>query len=359
MVLSPLAWSKWEVPRLLSIYSTLSHSVNIHQFFGVFADGTSHYAVMEDVSDSGVYLLQHALSNRKIAETSRIQKLRLCYEIALVVAYLHSVNIIVKVISESSIYVREIRGELIPVISNLEQARQVSARLVSHSDDMISLYLIRTTLVMTNDMILPNMDRSRTKVLFIQWIRICGGRALSQKRMTLILSLGTLLYQILRDDPLPSEFNASTILEQFTNETDPSIKHLVGGCLAIRPSSRLTAFEVAQRFLDQYNDKCAKIEDQAIHTLVAKCRKMIHARRVDHSKPPETLLSESDVILLLHYMDSWDDPGSTLRLAPEVCFLIGAGILWEIIDADLVRVGPTVIGRETRSPKGNILKSQN
>jgi hypothetical protein len=81
---------------------------------------------MEDLEgpNSLFVCLQDAFSD-KIAELTRTRRLRLCYEIALSVAYLHSVSIVVKVISTKSIYLREVNGDLIPVLTNLEYARQV------------------------------------------------------------------------------------------------------------------------------------------------------------------------------------------------------------------------------------------
>lgn len=66
-----------------------------------------------------------ALSNNLISQASYLQRLRLCYEIALAVAYLHSVHIVVKVLSEESIFIKQVKGELIPALSDLEYARLV------------------------------------------------------------------------------------------------------------------------------------------------------------------------------------------------------------------------------------------
>lgn len=350
-IFCPLAWSKWEVPRLLSIYAILSKSVNVHRFFGVFSDETGHYTVMEDLEGpkSSFVCLQDALSYDKIAELSRTRRLRLCYEIALSVAYLHSVNIVVKVISTKSIYLREVEGELIPVLTNLEYARQV-LQLFYSSADMIRVFRTQTTSPMTNDTTRQNTEMLKGKVQHIPRGRISGGNRI---RDTLIkTSLGVLLWQILGSWTLPENFTAPAIAKAFGDETDPLIIHLIGGCLATRPSSRLAAFEITQQLLDEYNDVCAKIEDHEIYALVEKCRKMVHARRIDHSKVPDKALSKVEIVLLLQYVDSWDDPGSPLRLAPEASFLIGAGILWDLIDVDHVQVRPTIVSRGTVSPKG-------
>ena len=41
-----------------------------------------------------------------------------------------------------------------------------------------------------------------------------------------------------------------------------------------------------------------------------------------------------------------------MRLAPEVLFLIGAGVLWGLIDPNQVEVRPTVVGRGSSSFEG-------
>jgi len=131
VVFVPVAWTRWETHQLLLIYAELSRTVNIQKLYGVFHDESTHYAVMEDLDseDSPFVLLKDALSNGNLAQGSRIQRLRLCYELALTVAYLHSVNIVVKVISESSFFIREVNGELNPVLTHLEHARLVHPAL--------------------------------------------------------------------------------------------------------------------------------------------------------------------------------------------------------------------------------------
>lgn len=125
VVFTPLAWSKWETPRIVLIYSEISRSINVQRLFGVYYDTpTSCYTVMQDLGSPFV-ILGDGLRDQMVSKATRIQRLRLCYDIALTVAYLHSVNIIVKVISESSFYIEEANGELIPVLSNLEHSRLV------------------------------------------------------------------------------------------------------------------------------------------------------------------------------------------------------------------------------------------
>lgn len=60
----------------------------------------------------------------------------------------------------------------------------------------------------------------------------------------------------------------------------------------------------------------------------------------------------SDVATLLKFDDSWDDPGSDMRLAPEASFLIGSGLLWDLVNPDHVHVPNAIVSRGTSFPKG-------
>lgn len=115
-----------ETPRLILNYSYLSNALHVQKFFGVFQDATGKYAVMEDLKNQEhTIALQDAFQNIGFSSATLQNKLRLCYEIANTVAYLHSVDMIVKVISDSSIYVRFGDNDILPVFSNLESARSI------------------------------------------------------------------------------------------------------------------------------------------------------------------------------------------------------------------------------------------
>lgn len=126
------------------------------------------------------------------------------------------------------------------------------------------------------------------------------------------------------------------------------------GCFSIQPTKRPAAPDVAQCFLDLYNDSCARVQDEGLFVLLKKCREMVHSCRQDSAKSQASgpVLSESDIAILLLYEDSWDDIGSNLRLAPETSFLLGAGIFWNFIDTENVEVPHTRVSRTTASPKG-------
>ena len=115
---------------------------------------------------------------------------------------------------------------------------------------------------------------------------------------------------------------------------------------------------MAQRLLDEYNDSCAVVQEQSdVVAVISRCRDLVHDRRLNHVNPPTATFSKSDIAALLALQDSWDDPGSALRLAPEVAFLIGAGIEWDLVEAKDFQLTSTLVsGRGTGAPdSGNPL----
>jgi len=55
---------------------------------------------------------------------------------------------------------------------------------------------------------------------------------------------------------------------------------------------------------------------------------------------------------VLELTDSWDDPGSELRLAPLAMFLIGAGLVWGLLDINHIPVQTNIVSRGPTSSDG-------
>ena len=153
--------------------------------------------------------------------------------------------------------------------------------------------------------------------------------------------------------PLPETFDADSIKAEVNSEKEP-LKGLLERCVISKPTQRPKAFEVAQWFLDQYNDSCAKIENLEAASVIEKCRLLIDACRTgkDSSNGSENTYSVSDTNILLELDDSWDGPESILRLAPQASFLIGAGIFWGLINLDHIQLPDMFVSRGTSSAKG-------
>ena len=88
--------------------------------------------------------------------------------------------------------------------------------------------------------------------------------------------------------------------------------------------------------------------------MLERLRKLIHVRRLEHSKPPDVVLSEDETRTVLERTFSWDDPGSELRLAPLSMFIIGAGLVWDLLDINHIPVPTSIVSRGPTSPDGLI-----
>lgn len=120
-----MSLKSWDAPKLVQIYATLSGSVSIQRLFGILQMSPNiSYAVMEDLEESPFLPLTRSFE--LLAATPFIQRLRICYDLALTVAVLHDTKRVIKVLSDSSIYLRDDNGQLTPVLANLADSRLVS-----------------------------------------------------------------------------------------------------------------------------------------------------------------------------------------------------------------------------------------
>ena len=109
-------------PRYDIIYSRLSENTRVHPFYGIAKREKKRYAVFKDMSACST--LSHAIGNGELP-TNLAARLAIAREIALTVNYLHSVQIVIKRLSDRScLLYREGEG-LIPYLTNLETARLV------------------------------------------------------------------------------------------------------------------------------------------------------------------------------------------------------------------------------------------
>jgi len=134
----PLERNKIDTPRLLVVYGEISRSVGIQRLFGIYSGCFGDYAVMEDLEVEVV--LQDILANvdTKIKMIDPLARLKLCLDLATCIAYLHSIDLIVKVISDSSVYIRNVTGNLVPILVNLQHARLVTSLLIVENNNIAS-----------------------------------------------------------------------------------------------------------------------------------------------------------------------------------------------------------------------------
>jgi hypothetical protein len=153
---------------------------------------------------------------------------------------------------------------------------------------------------------------------------------------------------------LPSDINPRNVLGQYRKLGNPSFKRIIEGCFQELPSKRVNAALFAQKLLDEYNDSCAKsalrhADVEAITSAKTKCWDWLKTSREQYWRKnndykqvkPNGMLMETDTSILLQCLESWNEPAG-LTLAPEIHFLVGAGIFWGFIDPSHVdREGPS------------------
>lgn len=164
-----------EVPRLVSNYASLSNHLHVERFDGILKDQRGEYLVMEDLeAQADVFRMKDALSRPEYTSASQLHKLLLCYEITNTVANFHKAEIIVKVISDSFIFLRFKRKRLLPVFTKLELARSVIQCLNPFSDASSS-FIPRTKYLLILYTKLLNTAKAPIKALFIPLKQISGG----------------------------------------------------------------------------------------------------------------------------------------------------------------------------------------
>jgi hypothetical protein len=158
------------------------------------------------------------------------------------------------------------------------------------------------------------------------------------------------MWQILDPTSLPSlPITSNHLLEMSRRLTAmPLPMKLFGKCFDTTPSKRPNAAEVAQRLLDEYNDRCAEFAPGAadVETIVAvktkcwdllkACRNQYWDKQKDYGQViPGESLGDTETSVLFQSLESWSEPAS-LTLAPEMHFLIGSGIFWGFINSQRV-----------------------
>ena len=116
--------------RHVEIYQLISTRELVEVFYGIAELGGKRYAVMEDLRDDPT-LTAAIIDSKELNRDGPLSRLRLAYEVASAVAYLHSVDIVVKNISDVNIVLKRLRLEVggrrfRPCLTNLEDARTVS-----------------------------------------------------------------------------------------------------------------------------------------------------------------------------------------------------------------------------------------
>lgn len=115
--------------RHADIYRCISKGTLVQSFYGIAKLNGRQFAVMEDLQDNPTI----AAAIKSNDQYEPLACIRFAYELAHTVAYLHSVGIVIKNISDTNVVVvkTEDGGGIRPRLMNLEQARRVSTKTFS------------------------------------------------------------------------------------------------------------------------------------------------------------------------------------------------------------------------------------
>jgi len=117
------AWPAPGVTRIAHIYHRLSQRIQVQSFYGIYEEANRKYAIMEDLSDAST--LNSAVRN-PTEPVSVSVRLHLVLDLANTMAYLHRVGILLKSMSDSTVFLKLVNGEYRPIITELEAARLVN-----------------------------------------------------------------------------------------------------------------------------------------------------------------------------------------------------------------------------------------
>jgi serine/threonine protein kinase len=120
-----------KLPRHIIIYSKISAMTVVHPFYGIAETDDprfKHWAVMQDLSP--YQSLEQAIQGKTLPKNLP-ERLKIAYELSKTVAYLHSVEVLIKSMTDTNIIMRPIEEKGVePVLTNLEAAREVRKSLL-------------------------------------------------------------------------------------------------------------------------------------------------------------------------------------------------------------------------------------
>lgn len=108
-------------PRHVILYSRLSANTLVHPFYGVADSDGSLFAVMKDLRSA------KALGNslKDTIFNDDLGRVRIVYDLAQTIAYLHSVDILVRSLSDDKVLLFDDKGRWKPILTDLDKARLV------------------------------------------------------------------------------------------------------------------------------------------------------------------------------------------------------------------------------------------
>ncbi|KAF5720071.1 serine threonine kinase [Fusarium mundagurra] len=120
-------------PRHVLIYAQISANAGVQPFYGIAERFGKRWTVMKDLRDMPT-LASTIKSGTWPKPLS--QRLSVAYEVAKTMEYLHSVEILVKRLSDRTVVLEEIDGTITPYLTNLESARLFKERTTGGRYDL-------------------------------------------------------------------------------------------------------------------------------------------------------------------------------------------------------------------------------
>ena len=117
------------LPRIVKLYQQIGTIALVQQLLAIVEHQGAKYALMEDLR--GYESVGTATTTEKSLALGRAEKIRFAYELAATVSSLHEAGILVKIVSDQTVYLRRHRdGRVRPLISNLSHARAVGPEIL-------------------------------------------------------------------------------------------------------------------------------------------------------------------------------------------------------------------------------------
>lgn len=107
------------VYKLTQVSGTPGIQGGIQQLFGIWRTGTRRRLVVENMNDRDYFISFSRIFKTKIHDLSDEHLFQICYELADTVNHLHSLGIVVKVLSDKAIFFRILNDKLSPVVSDV------------------------------------------------------------------------------------------------------------------------------------------------------------------------------------------------------------------------------------------------
>jgi hypothetical protein len=115
--------------KMSSIYAKISEAFKVQRLFGVVSRCGSDYLVLENLEDPDCFISLSKAFGLQLQHTSVVQRLRISYELAFTVKSFHSLGYVVRVLSDTSIFLRRTpedeSTDLTPVLAELAHTREV------------------------------------------------------------------------------------------------------------------------------------------------------------------------------------------------------------------------------------------